>query len=323
VRWAGGSRWLALGAATLMAFDNLMIVQGRIGTLDIYVVTAMVWSVALYLRGRPLLAGLAAGIGACMKLFALDVVFVLLIYELLRWRAPPVKVRIRSVAVAVVATAGSFLGLLAVLDQIAPPYDNSAGRFVGDNPFSHLSHMITYAAQQAGSLSGFSSYPWQWLVDYRPIVYLSINPAQPLIGAPSAHPAVHFLGFISPPILLAGLLGTAAALWLVLLAPVARRWRGKGDGRLAVSEPTLVEPERNLLNVSVAWFLGTFGPFLIASLAFNRTTYLFYMMIVMPGFYLAGAWLVRRLRRHLWLVTAWAVCVVAAAVLLYPFTPLP
>ena len=53
VRWAGGGRWLALGAATLMAADNLMIVQGRIGTLEIYVVAAMVWSVALYLRGSP------------------------------------------------------------------------------------------------------------------------------------------------------------------------------------------------------------------------------------------------------------------------------
>jgi predicted membrane-bound dolichyl-phosphate-mannose-protein mannosyltransferase len=323
VRWAGGSRWLALGAATLMAFDSLMIVQGRIGTLDVYVVTAMVWSVALYLRGQPLWAGLVAGIGACMKLFALDVVLVLVIYELLRWRAPPVKVRIRSIAAAVVATAGSLLGLLAVLDQIAPPYDNSAGRFVGDNPFSHLGHMISYAARQAGPLSGFSSYPWQWLVDYRPIVYLNINPAHPLAGEPGAHPAVHFLGLISPPILLAGVLGTSAALWLVWLRPVVRRWRGRGNGGQAISAPTLVEPERNLLTISVAWFLGTFGPFLIASVAFNRTTYLFYMMIVMPGLYLAGAWLVSRLRGHVWLVSAWAVCVAAAAVVLYPFTPLP
>src|SRR5437764_247851 len=82
---------LALGATTLMAADNLMIVQGRIATLEIYVVAAMVWSVALYLRGRPLLAGLLAGIGASMKLFVLDVVPVLVIYELLRGRRPGVK----------------------------------------------------------------------------------------------------------------------------------------------------------------------------------------------------------------------------------------
>src|SRR5579863_7590529 len=35
---AGASRWCALLAATLMASDNLLLVAGRIGTLDIYTV---------------------------------------------------------------------------------------------------------------------------------------------------------------------------------------------------------------------------------------------------------------------------------------------
>ena len=61
VRSAGGGRWSAVGAAALMACDNLLLVHGRIGTLDIYVVAAMIWGVALYVRGSPLLAGLAAG----------------------------------------------------------------------------------------------------------------------------------------------------------------------------------------------------------------------------------------------------------------------
>jgi predicted membrane-bound dolichyl-phosphate-mannose-protein mannosyltransferase len=294
VRWGGGSRWLALGAATLMACDNLMIVQGRIGTLEIYVVAAMVWSVALYLRGRPLLAGLVAGIGACMKLFALDVVPVLVIYELLRWGAPPLKRRLGSLGGAIAAMAASFFGLLAVLDRIARPYDNSAAQFVGGGPFSHVGHMISYAAAQTGLTggNGIASYPWQWLGDYRPISYLVTD-------------RVHFLGLISPPILLAGLVGTAAALWLT----VRRRDREV--------------PDRTLLNLAAAWFLGTFGPFLIASVAFDRTTYLYYMMIVMPGLYVAAAWVAARLVRHGWLIGAWAACVAAAAIVLYPFTPLP
>lgn len=53
VRGAGGGRWLALGACTLMATDNLMLVHGRIGTLDVYALAAMIWGVALYLRGQP------------------------------------------------------------------------------------------------------------------------------------------------------------------------------------------------------------------------------------------------------------------------------
>jgi Dolichyl-phosphate-mannose-protein mannosyltransferase len=307
VRWGGGSPWLALGATTLMASDNLMIVQGRIATLEIYVVAAMVWSVALYLRGRPLLAGLVAGIGACLKLFALDIVPVLVVYELLRWGGPALRTRAVSLVRAIVALVASFLGLLAALDQIARPYDNSARRFVDGGPFTHLGHMISYAAQQTGLANGngIASYPWQWLGDYRPIPYLRIDPSNPAPGQAGDHPAVHFLGLISPPILLAGLLGTAVALWVALVH------RGRDA------------PRRTLLNVSVAWVLGTLGPFLITGLAFDRITYLYYMVIVMPGMYLAGAWLAARLRRHTWLIAGWVVCVAAAAVVLYPFTPLP
>src|SRR6267154_5417480 len=41
VRTAGGGPWTALGAAGLMAADNLLIVHGRIGTLDIYALAPM------------------------------------------------------------------------------------------------------------------------------------------------------------------------------------------------------------------------------------------------------------------------------------------
>src|SRR5581483_5481916 len=61
VRAAGGNRWAALAAAALMASDNLVLVHGRIGTLDIYALAAMVWGVALYLRGRPVWAGAVLG----------------------------------------------------------------------------------------------------------------------------------------------------------------------------------------------------------------------------------------------------------------------
>ena len=56
VRSAGGDRWPAVGAAALMACDNLMLVHGRIGTLDVYALAPMIWGVGLYLRGRWLSA---------------------------------------------------------------------------------------------------------------------------------------------------------------------------------------------------------------------------------------------------------------------------
>jgi hypothetical protein len=75
--------------------------------------------------------------------------------------------------------------------------------------------------------------------------------------------------------------------------------------------------------LGLAWFAGTFAPFVLLSLIDNRTSYLYYMVIVMPGVYVAAAQLVARIGpppRWIW---AWAVTIAIAVVVMYPFTPLP
>ena len=134
VRAAGGGPWVALGAAALMAADNLLLVHGRIGTLDVPVLATMIWAAALYLRGHPLAAGVLIGVGACIKLVAPYVLLVLLLYELGRrlvsrrarsperlWRPSARLASCAAIAAAV------FVGLLAILDRIAPPYDSANG----------------------------------------------------------------------------------------------------------------------------------------------------------------------------------------------------
>ena len=81
VRSAGGGRWLALGAAGLMAADNLSLVHGRIATLDVFVVAFMLAAVALYLHDRPVLAGAVLGVGCCTKLVAPYALLVLALLE--------------------------------------------------------------------------------------------------------------------------------------------------------------------------------------------------------------------------------------------------
>ena len=316
-RAAGGGPWLALGASTLMAADNLMLVMGRIGTLDIYALAAMVWSAALYLRGRPLAAGALLGIGACAKEVAPYLLLVFALIELLRWtvaRGDAVRGLGRLVACALTEW-GVFFVLLAIVGAIAPPYDPVAGKLVTGGPFGHFAHMISYAAGQTSphGPTGIASYPWQWIFDLKPITYLAINPVVAPHTLFGIHASTHFLGMISPPIMLLALPGLALA-----LVELRRRRDEVGV-------------------VALAWSVGTWVPFELQSLIWSRTSYIYYMVIVMPGIYLAVAQLVARggealarsttrpavRRAGFTLIGVWALSVLIAAIVMYPFTPWP
>jgi hypothetical protein len=165
--------------------------------------------------------------------------------------------------------------------------------------------MLTYAAHETspGGPQGIASYPWAWLIDLKPILYLNINPKRPAPGLYHVHPAAHFVGMIGPTILLVGLPGLALVVWRLIRT-----------GRRSVTDVEVL---------GVAWFVGTFVPFVLLSLFDSRTTYLYYMLIVMPGIYVAVAALIARLRPPLWLTIAWVVSLLVAVVLMYPFTPVP
>jgi hypothetical protein len=320
VRAGGGGRWSGLCAATLMACDNLLLIHGRIGTLDIYTVAMMIWGVALYLRGWPLRAGIALGIAAAFKLVAPYAAAILLVLEVVRvltslrrrGRLPELRPgpALRRLAICVVTGIIVFLVLLTVMDQIAAPYADAEAKLISGGPFAHLWHMISYAGQQTSPHGphGIASYPWAWLIDLKPITYLRINPSAPGAGLDAIHPVSKFIGMISPPILLLGLGGLAFAAYRVLRP----RPRPADDIALA--------------SVGLAWFLGSWVPFAFLSLFEQRTSYLYYMVIVMPGLYVTATYLVSRawrLRRQ-WLqvlIGCWAVGVLAAVVLMYPFVP--
>lgn len=306
VRAAGGGPWLGLGAASLMAFDNLLLVHSRIGTLDIFATAGMIWGAALYLRNRPVWAGVVIGLGASAKEVAPYVLVALAILELLRWwrlrsEAPR---RVGRIAACVAVSAVTFLAALTVMGWIAPPFSPQTGKPVPNGALGHVAHILSYASKQTSPRgpTGIASYPWAWLIDLKPITYLRINPARPTAALSQVSPAVHFIGVISPPILL---------LAIPALLFAAR----------VVVRPDL-RPANEVGLVGLAWFLGTYLPFVAFSLIDNRTSYLYYMVIVMPGIYLAVADLIARIGPRRKLVLLWMAGVVAATVVLYPFTPL-
>lgn len=307
VRAAGGGPWAALGAATLMALDNLVLVHSRIATLDVYVLAAMIWALVAYLRGRPVLAGGLIGVGACMKLVAPYALLVIVVLEGLRLLSARSTAGSRRALVRLgkctAAAAVALLALLSLLDALVPPYDQTAGKRITGGAFSHLHHMVSFAAGQVSHTGpkGIASYPWQWLWDAKTIVYLNIEPKHPSHAFAHVHPAAHFLGVISPPILLLAVPG-------LIVAALALRRAGSAQGT-------------DLL--ALAWTAGTFLPFVALSVFWQRTSYIYYMVIVMPGVYVAVTRLIESQWRHRRLFALWAAAVLAAAVILYPLTPLP
>jgi dolichyl-phosphate-mannose-protein mannosyltransferase len=296
-RASGAGEWCSLLAATLMASDNLLLVAGRIGTLDIYVVAFMIWAAALYLRGSPIAGGVLLGLGATAKLVAPYLLAVLVLVELFRHRRAVLWAAGRTLAAFTAVATAVYLGVLAIFDRIAPPYDPQTGQTITGGPIAHTARMLSYAAGQTSpnGPKGIASYPWDWLIDLKPINYLTVT-----VSAGSSRTwTVHFLGFVSPPMLLFAIPALVLALYCA--------WRGG--------------PEVDA--VAVAWFLGTWLPFVALSLFWQRTSYLYYMVIVMPGIYLALARVFSRPWMPRWALGGWLVLVLAAAVLTYPFLAFP
>ena len=77
--------------------------------------------------------------------------------------------------------------------------------------------MLSYAAGQTSphGPKGIASYPWDWLIDLKPINYLEVTVSS---GA-SRTWTVHFLGLISPPMLLFAIPRSCSR--------CARAWRGR------------------------------------------------------------------------------------------------
>ncbi len=329
VRSSGGGRWTAVGAAALMACDNLLLVHGRIGTLDIYAVAMMIWGVALYMRGSPYLAAIALAIADCLKEVSPYALLVIGLVEVARvtiarrgvggvgglelprsWGWRPALVRL---LIVVVGSVLLFIVGLWIMGLIATPYADSEGRLLTQGPLQHLWHMITYASAltSPNGPQGIASYPWQWLIDLKPITYLRINPSLPGQGLYAIRPVSAFFGIVSPPILALAIPAMAVGVYRAVrprrLAP-----RGRSPDELG------------LAILGVAWFVGTWVPYEAQSAFDSRTSYLYYMVTVMPGIYVAVAYLMSLgwRRGAVWLrgvIGAWVLTVLAAVILMYPF----
>ncbi|MGI8847590.1 MAG: glycosyltransferase family 39 protein [Candidatus Dormibacteria bacterium] len=310
VRAARGSPWLAAAVTALAAAENLLFVHARIGTLDIFVLTFMIWSAALYMRGRRVSAGVLLGAGTCVKLVAPYMFLVFILVEALRQlsvvRGQSVQPknerlvsRVRGLVLCGVAATAVYAGGLEAMDRAVPAYDIAA-QHTYSNSVAHTAHILKFAADLTapGGAQGIASYPWQWLGDYKPIVYANVDVQHVENGHPVLISTVHFLGLVNPLILVAALPALVLAL--------CRIWR---------------RPEEIDI-LGTAWWVGMFLPFILASGVWHRISYLYYMVVILPGVILLAARMFSRPWMPRWVTALWAVGILIAGVFLFPFVAL-
>jgi 4-amino-4-deoxy-L-arabinose transferase-like glycosyltransferase len=305
VRGVGGSPWLAVGTSAVMGLDNLMLVHGRIATLDIYFVAMALVAAALYVRGRLLPAGVALGVAACMKLEALALIPALALFEAFRvaWArgVPGIARALRKRALALVvvvlaAVATTLLGVW-VMDLLVPGYDPGTGITYAGSPFTHIAHMLSYAAELKAipNATGISSTPWQWLVNQVPIDYARVA-VNSVAGGKTVASAALFAakGEMNPFIIFLAI--------PALIAALGAAWRERD--RVAA--------------LGAAWCVGTFVPFVIQASVFDRISYIYYMLLVMPGIYIVTARLFSPSRITRAATAGWAIALIYGFVYLYP-----
>ena len=274
VRSAGESAWLGVLAVGIFAFDNLAMVHGRIGTLDMMVLAPLLLSAWAALRARWMAAGALVGLGLLVKLTALYGLLALLVLVALamggawkagrgfRWTAFRPAV---SILAGVLLVAGT--GLWA-LDARFSSYSS---------PVDHVRHMLEYGAgltrpggPPTDCISNDSA-PWQWVTNDCEMRYLRVATDTSTDGKVIAtHATIDFRGAMNPVLLGAMALAIPFAIWSA--------WRRRS----------------RLATWAVIWMGANYLPYVALALISNRITYIYYFLPVVPALSAAIALLLLR-----------------------------
>ena len=161
VRAAGETTALAFGVAAFVALDNLMLVHGRIATLDMLVLAPILVAAWLALRERWLLAGVLLGVGFLVKLsalYGLAAIGLLLAMRMVAALRRDGRISACDLRAGLALLAGfaivGFVGLWLLDARLRPLRD----------PIDHVRHMITYGTglkqpiDQTGMCPGAASH---------------------------------------------------------------------------------------------------------------------------------------------------------------------
>jgi dolichyl-phosphate-mannose-protein mannosyltransferase len=241
-------RGLSLAAATLAALDPMMLVNSRIAMLEIFVTVLILAALYLYVRRRPVLAGVASALAICVKLTGVSAILCIVAFETTRTLRHRILTRrwnvtrLRSLSVAIGICTVSVPLLLWLFNSRASLFPN---------PFDNLRYMYTHLAatfsfRPPEAVVVPQSRPWEWLLNIREIPYLSQG-------------VLHLRGLYNPFLVFAFVPVVAWAAWLAA---------GRG-----ASAALMV----------LALVGGCYLPLVAGSLLVPRPAYLYYFLPVIPA----------------------------------------
>jgi predicted membrane-bound dolichyl-phosphate-mannose-protein mannosyltransferase len=251
-----GTRTQALVAAFVLTFENLWMVHGRIATLDIYFAVFILLGMWLWVSSYLEVAAIAFGLATLCKTNAVVGIAIMLFYEALqqrsRWMSPSWPALLRRGWVVAIYL-GFFLTGLGALDGFVTEFSG---------PFAHLQFMGHFhSGLKSTEAAGTHSLPPQWWLNQGTFTYYSMKTT------------VH--GVVTKQLLFMAVMNG----YVVFLAPLAlayafhKVWRGTSP----------------LAAFVIASFLGNFAPLLLAWIVFSRTSYIYYMVPLIPCFACAFA----------------------------------
>ncbi len=295
-----GDKLLSLIATFLFSFDNLVFVHSRIATLDIFVLFFMILGVYWYFGKKMVLSGVAFALSTLCKIGGLYGVLAVGIYhvgkglfakkensEQQSWMR-----RLEDLERLIITYGISFVGLLFVMDRLWVGYPN---------PIEHITFILNYTrALTAPFPTGIQSYPWQWLLNQVQIPYLKVDVNKIVDSAVvGTYTSVHFNGAMNPLIIY---------LTLPTILYAAYIFFTRRD---------------DLSLLSIAWFAGTYLPFIPMALLWNRIMYLFYFLNTIPSVCIAITLMALDQKPPKIIMGLYLLAVVGMFVMMFPFKAVP
>jgi hypothetical protein len=190
------------------------------------------------------------------------------------------------------------LTVLGILDHFIPAYSNGRQISSGLRPWDHLRFIYDYGRSltSPNGPKGIASYPWQFWFDIEAANYYTFNQIV-LNGTTTTavNTVVAYQGMVNPVL-------------LVLALPT-----------LGMCAYLAVRRRDTISFVVLAWVLGTWLPPFFASALDQRTTYLYYMVVILPGIFLGAARLLGSRAIPRVALGIWIGCFIAGFCILYPF----